>query len=116
MPFTVTEWLPVLAALGALITSIITASKFRSEVRKNEADASESVSDAALSLLEPYKAEVQSLREEMRVNREAIQANTEKLKRVEEELYIYKEGTKILVAQLTQNGIRPLWKPPDWLG
>ena len=116
MPFTAAEWLAIIVASGALVTSIINFRKSKSETLKNESDASESMSDAAVALIEPYRNEVTGLREELkRQSREMIDIHAE-LAKVREELYLYKEGTKILVGQLTGHGIKPLWKPPDWIG
>ena len=116
MPFTAPEWLAIIVALGALLTSIINFRKAKSETLKNTADASGSMSEAAVALIEPYRDEVRGLREELtRQSKEMIEIRVD-LGKVREELSLYEEGTQILVGQLTGHGIKPLWKPPDWIG
>lgn len=112
--------------------------KAQAEAQRYQAEAEKAEADTETELLPHYKTEVGELRREVKESNEdhrrelkemgesyrkeieimqaSMKAMGVDLQEVKEELYLYKEGTKILVAQLTQNAIRPLWKPPDWIG
>lgn len=114
--FTAAEIIAGIVALGSLIVSLVNASKGRSERRKNESDAAESVAEAGASLIEPYRTEVKSLRDEVATMRKTIDLLGTELSHVKQELAIYKAGTRVLIGQMTSEGIPLLWTPPDYIG
>ena len=90
----------VAAGLGAVISGLFLR-------RKNNADAAQSVSDAAVNLIAPLNARIDDV--------EKDQARVKKmLTRAMNRIAYLMGGIAQLTKQITDAGHKPSWTPDDW--
>ena len=90
----------IAAGLGALITGMFTR-------RKNEADASKAVSDAAVNLVAPLSARVDCMEKDQERLKRTL---TKAMNRI---AYLM-GGIAQLTQQITEAGHTPVWTPDNW--
>jgi hypothetical protein len=118
------DWIPVLASLaaavGSVVALIIAWRKAPAETRKVEADAGNTITDAAVALVEPLKQRISDL-EEVQVRNKAritaleveVDALKCQIRDADAEKAELLHGTMRLIHQLESMGLAPVWKPRD---
>ena len=100
----------ILIAAIAAIPGILS---YRNQRRQADADAGESLTSAALSLVNPLRAEVIELRQRM-TEQETLLANQRTdLDRLQRKCVEWTVGIRRLVHQIRASGQTPVWEPEE---
>lgn len=94
----------LIGAVGVVIVGIV---GFFAGRRKNNADAAESISNAAKTLLEPLTRRIEELEEK-------VQRQDRRLDRYGQRIITLMRGIERLVLQITRLGHVPDWTPGEW--
>jgi uncharacterized protein YlxW (UPF0749 family) len=97
--------LTLVAMAPGIAALLLGLRKARAEADKEEADASQKITNSALSLVEPLKARIADLEEEVR----ALRLEVGKLRHEQTDLIC---GADQLIGQLKALGETPVWKRP----
>ncbi len=111
MSMTPAEWTALIMAAIALAGVAIQFWKARSEKRRDDGDAAESISSAAKSLIEPLRKRVDEL-EAMTARQEAaIVTLTKKTQEQQQEITELRAGVMLLTTQIVALGQKPIYIP-----
>lgn len=86
--------------VGAVISGLFLRKKNTTEANKNSADATETITRIAMSMIEPLENKVNKL--EKKINRYAGR------------IVILMGGIETLLHQMDENKISPCWQPEEW--
>ena len=105
-------WIPVLSTLGAaLIASLAGILLWRSQRRKNEADAAGVLTDKAMNMVKRWEGRVLELEATVAKQGEEILELRCRVKKLETENEDLLRGVKRLVGQVESTGQNPVWQP-----
>ncbi len=82
-----------------------------SQRKKNKAEATESIADAAKTLIEPLRQRIEQLEVENRELRGKIDCTEVKIQYLKERLRDFEAGTERLIFQLKALSVEPVWIP-----
>lgn len=104
------EIFSVLAAFLTALTGIAVGLKTRNKI---QADSTKTLTDVALSLVEPLKKQIDDMEKEMgecKTELRILYCEVDTLKRENEK---FKAGISLLMNQLKANGLNPIWHPEE---
>jgi hypothetical protein len=102
------SWLAWIGSVGVGIAGLYTAYMNR---QRPETDNAKVVADASVTLIAPYRDEVAHLRTENIELRAQIALLTAQVAQLQRQVAELSAGIGVLVVQIENAGMQPLWKP-----
>jgi len=113
----------LIAAIPGVMAAVATFKRSKTDIDATQATIADTIQDAALELLAPYKEEVSKLRahiKQLEATVEDLQTRLDKLtldlKQVREERNNIIHGAYVLYHQVKSANITPGYTPPEYRG
>lgn len=108
------SWATIVASIAiAAIAAIPGVLSYRNQKRQAEADVGESLTAAALSLVNPLRAEVIELRQRMTEQELLLAKQRVDLERLQRKCTEWTVGIRRLIHQIRSTGQTPVWEPKE---
>ena len=105
------------AALAGLLAALLANGAgfllLKSQRKKNQADAAGAVTDAAVTMMEEYRAELRALKDENKELKIRVDKLERRFKILEEEAEVVCTGARKLEAQVVSLGQVPVFNVPE---
>jgi septal ring factor EnvC (AmiA/AmiB activator) len=106
----------IVAILGALSTVAGGIIVYLASRKKNQADAADAVTDAALALINPLKDRLAELEAKVKKQENEIANLRRQLDRYADRIIVLMRGIENLIKQIGELGGKPCWEPDEWSG
>lgn len=106
----------IVAILGALSTVAGGIIVYLASRKKNQADAADAVTDAALALINPLKDRLAELEAKVKKQENEIANLRRQLDRYADRIIVLMRGIENLIKQIGELGAKPCWEPDEWSG
>lgn len=106
----------IVAILGALSTVAGGIIVYLASRKKNQADAADAVTDAALALINPLKDRLEELEAKVKKQENEIANLRRQLDRYADRIIVLMRGIENLIKQIGELGEKPCWEPDKWSG
>lgn len=106
----------VVAILGALSTVAGGIIVYLASRKKNQADAADAVTDAALALINPLKDRLAELEAKVKRQENEIASLRRQVDRYADRIIVLMRGIENLIKQIGELGEKPCWEPDEWSG